>query len=220
MGVVGSVPLHLHYKEEELSESSRQSSCASTSTTALSAHRSETSSTKQDLDQPKKSVGQKVDHAILNLAPAFFSLDMVCLLACTMIDANSAGYRNHIDTTIQSTLQRRLAPETRYHHLRPQHHHLCPALDRPCCPVHSLQRLVHSFDPSPTKWHVLGHITDGSRHYCRKSLIHVENVADYQNMLAFVCAPWSYRWAQFTLGLWWIDILMSILVNFGMVFVM
>jgi hypothetical protein len=44
--------------------------------------------------------------------------------------------------------------------------------------------------------------------------------AEQQNMLAFVCAPWSYRWAQFTLGLWWIDVLMSILVNFGMIFVM
>ena len=45
-------------------------------------------------------------------------------------------------------------------------------------------------------------------------------IADDQNMLAFVCAPWSWRWAQLTLGLWWIDIIMSILVNFGMVFVM
>jgi hypothetical protein len=104
MGVVGSVPLHLHYKEEELSESSRQSSCAATSTTALSAHRSATSSAKEDCDQPKRSVGQKLDHAILNLAPAFFSLNMVCLLVCTTIDANSAGYRNHIDTAIQPTL--------------------------------------------------------------------------------------------------------------------
>jgi len=220
MGVVGSVPLHLHYKGEELSESSRQSSCASTSTTALSAHRSDAPSIKEDFDQPKRSIGQKLDHAILNLAPAFFSLNMVCMVVCTMIDANSAGYRNHIDTTVQFTLQRRLASEAWYHHLRTQHHHLCPALDRPCCPVHSLQRLVYSFDPSSAEWNVLGYVTDGSRHYCRKLSVQFENVADYQNMLAFVCAPWSYHWAQFTLGLWWIDILMSILVNFGMVFVM
>lgn len=77
MGVVGSVPLHLHYKEEELSESSRQTSRASTSHTTLSPCRSETSSTKQDINDTKRSVAQKLDHAILNLAPAFFSLNMV-----------------------------------------------------------------------------------------------------------------------------------------------
>ena len=77
MGLVGSVPLHLHYKEEELSESSGQPSCASTSHTTLSPYRSGASSAKQDIDKPKKSVGQKLDHAILNLAPAFFSLNMV-----------------------------------------------------------------------------------------------------------------------------------------------
>jgi hypothetical protein len=45
-------------------------------------------------------------------------------------------------------------------------------------------------------------------------------LADGQNMLAFVCAPWGWGWARFTLGLWWIDVLMSIFVNFGMVFIM
>jgi hypothetical protein len=171
MGVVGSVPLHLHYKEEELSESSRQSSCASTSTSILSPSRSETSSTKEDFDQPKRSIGQKLDHAILNLAPAFFSLNMVYLLVCTMIDANSAGYRNHINTTVQSTIQCSLAPETRYHHLRPQYHHLYPAFDRPRHPVHSLQRLVYSFDPSSAEWDVLGNTPNGSGYHCRKLLI-------------------------------------------------
>jgi hypothetical protein len=39
-------------------------------------------------------------------------------------------------------------------------------------------------------------------------------------MVAFVCAPWGWRWAQLTLALWWIDVIMSILVNFGMVYVM
>jgi len=77
MGVVGSVPLHLHYKEEELSESSCQTSRASTSHTTLSPYRSGTSSTKQDINDTKRSVGRKLDHAILNLAPAFFSLNMV-----------------------------------------------------------------------------------------------------------------------------------------------
>lgn len=46
------------------------------------------------------------------------------------------------------------------------------------------------------------------------------NDAENQNMLAFVCVPWGWRWAQFTLALWWIDVVMSILVNFGMVFMM
>jgi hypothetical protein len=100
MGVVGSVPLHLHYKEEELSESSRQSSCASTSTTALSPSRSETSSTKQDFDQPKRSIGQKLDHASLNLAPAFFSLNMVSHLTTLWSSADLVGYRNHVDTAL------------------------------------------------------------------------------------------------------------------------
>jgi len=170
MGVVGSVPLHLHYKEEELSESSRESSCASTSASILSPSRSETPSTKQDFDQPKRSVGQKADHAILNLAPAFFSLNMVCLLVCTTIDANSAGYRNHIDTTVQSTIQCSLASETRYHHLCTQHHYLCPAFDRPCRPLHPLQRLVYSFDPSSAERHVLGNTPHGSGYHCGKLL--------------------------------------------------
>lgn len=100
MGAVGSVPLYIHYKEEELSESSRQPSCASTSDTTLSPRRSVTSSTKQDFDQPKRSVGQKLDHAILNLAPAFFSLNMVCPPMYTMKDANITGHRNHIDSTL------------------------------------------------------------------------------------------------------------------------
>jgi hypothetical protein len=78
MGEVGSVPLHLHYKEEELSQSSRQPSCASTSTT-LSPIRSQASRDKEVVEQPRKSVGQKLAHAILNLAPAFFSLNMVSM---------------------------------------------------------------------------------------------------------------------------------------------
>jgi len=80
MGAVGSVPLHIHYEEDELSESSRQPTCASTSNTKLAPRQSEISSTKQDCDQPRRLVGQKLDHAILNLAPAFFSLNMVSRL--------------------------------------------------------------------------------------------------------------------------------------------
>ena len=42
-----------------------------------------------------------------------------------------------------------------------------------------------------------------------------------QNMIAFVCVPaFGYRWAQLALGLWWIDVVISILVNFGMLFMM
>lgn len=40
-------------------------------------------------------------------------------------------------------------------------------------------------------------------------------------MIAFACVPaWGYRWAQLALGLWWINVAMSILVNFGMLFMM
>ena len=39
-------------------------------------------------------------------------------------------------------------------------------------------------------------------------------------MVAYVCAPWGWGWAQFTLALWWIDVIISIVVNFGMVFMM
>lgn len=40
-------------------------------------------------------------------------------------------------------------------------------------------------------------------------------------MIAFVCVPaWGYRWALFALGLWWIDVVISILVNLGMIFMM
>jgi hypothetical protein len=42
-----------------------------------------------------------------------------------------------------------------------------------------------------------------------------------QNMVALVCVPaWGYRWAQVALGLWWIDVVLSITVNFGVVFLM
>jgi hypothetical protein len=150
-GVIRSVPLHLYYKEDELTEISSQPSCALTPTTVFSPHRSETPSTKQDSDLPMRSAGQKLNHAILNLAPAFFSLNMVCLLVCATIDAYSAGYRYHVDTTVQPTLQCKLASEAGYHHLHPQRYHLYPALDRPCHPVHPLQRLVYSFDPSSTE---------------------------------------------------------------------
>lgn len=118
---VGSVPLHLHYKEEELSQSSRLPSCASTSMSTLSPSRSETSSTKQELDQSKRSVGQKVDHAILNLAPAFFSLNMVGRLVCfddlltcrvpasprscyTIYPTMPHGYKGSVSLFLSSTL--------------------------------------------------------------------------------------------------------------------
>lgn len=42
-----------------------------------------------------------------------------------------------------------------------------------------------------------------------------------QNMVAFVCVPaWGKHWAQLALGLWWIDVVVAIIVNLGMVFVM
>ncbi|ORY27077.1 voltage-dependent anion channel-domain-containing protein [Naematelia encephala] len=41
------------------------------------------------------------------------------------------------------------------------------------------------------------------------------------NMIAFVCVPaWGWRWAQLALGLWWIDAIMSIGINLGMIFMM
>ncbi|RSH80812.1 transporter [Saitozyma podzolica] len=41
------------------------------------------------------------------------------------------------------------------------------------------------------------------------------------NMVAIVCVPaWGHHWAQTALGLWWIDVVLSILVNFGMIFMM
>lgn len=46
-------------------------------------------------------------------------------------------------------------------------------------------------------------------------------LSDYQNMVAYVCIPaWGKRWAQLALGLWWIDAILSIGVNLGMVFSM
>ncbi|GFZ51187.1 Sulfite efflux pump SSU1 [Saitozyma sp. JCM 24511] len=46
-------------------------------------------------------------------------------------------------------------------------------------------------------------------------------LATIVNMVSFVCVPaWGYRWAQFALCLWWIDVVLSILVNLGMVFMM
>jgi len=38
------------------------------------------------------------------------------------------------------------------------------------------------------------------------------------NMTAFVLAPIDHSWARLALGLWWIDVIMSIFVNFGMIF--
>ncbi|EIW72514.1 hypothetical protein TREMEDRAFT_26125 [Tremella mesenterica DSM 1558] len=39
------------------------------------------------------------------------------------------------------------------------------------------------------------------------------------NMIAKVCVPaWGWRAAQLALGLWWIDVIFSILINFGMLF--
>ena len=38
-------------------------------------------------------------------------------------------------------------------------------------------------------------------------------------MVAVVCVPrWGWRWAQLAIGLWWIDIVLAIVVNFGMLF--
>lgn len=40
-------------------------------------------------------------------------------------------------------------------------------------------------------------------------------------MIAFVCVPaWGARWARVALGLWWIDVVLSIFVNFGMIYMM
>jgi len=42
-----------------------------------------------------------------------------------------------------------------------------------------------------------------------------------QNMIAYVCVPiWGERWARLALGLWWIDAILSVMVNLGMVFAM
>lgn len=83
---IGSVPLHQISKEEEgeLSKSSRQQSCVSTSTLAPSNTQTLSSRNEKDYGsdgdrKPRKSIGQRLDHAVLNLAPAFFSLNMVSL---------------------------------------------------------------------------------------------------------------------------------------------
>jgi hypothetical protein len=73
-GSVGSVPLH-DDKEVVLSKTSREPSYASSST--LSPSRSHTVTNEEKSHSSKRSVGQKLDHAILNLAPSFFSLNMV-----------------------------------------------------------------------------------------------------------------------------------------------
>lgn len=40
-------------------------------------------------------------------------------------------------------------------------------------------------------------------------------------MIAYVCVPaWGKRWAELALGLWWIDALLLVAVNLGMVFSM
>jgi hypothetical protein len=40
-------------------------------------------------------------------------------------------------------------------------------------------------------------------------------------MIAFVCVPaWGRKWALLALGLWWINVVMSVLTNIGMVYMM
>ncbi|OCF39973.1 hypothetical protein I317_06227 [Kwoniella heveanensis CBS 569] len=46
-------------------------------------------------------------------------------------------------------------------------------------------------------------------------------LATIVNMVAFVCVPaWGRKFAYLALGLWWIDVILSIAVNIGMIFVM
>lgn len=77
---IGSVPLHEGDKEGELSKTSRQASCVSTSTLAPSNTQTLSSRNEKSDGRYRKtsrSLGQRLDHAILNLAPSFFSLNMV-----------------------------------------------------------------------------------------------------------------------------------------------
>ena len=42
-----------------------------------------------------------------------------------------------------------------------------------------------------------------------------------QNMVAYVCVPaWGGHWAQVAVGLWWIDAIISVAVNLGMLMAM
>jgi tellurite resistance protein TehA-like permease len=45
--------------------------------------------------------------------------------------------------------------------------------------------------------------------------------ADGQNMIALVCVPaWGHKWALLAVGLWWINIIMAVFTNIGMIFMM
>lgn len=40
-------------------------------------------------------------------------------------------------------------------------------------------------------------------------------------MICFVCVDaWGERWAYAAFGLWWVNVLLAVLVNFGMIFVL
>ena len=40
-------------------------------------------------------------------------------------------------------------------------------------------------------------------------------------MIAFVCVPtWGDKWALLAVGLWWINVIMSVSTNIGMIFLM
>lgn len=114
---IGSVPLHrVDSKEEEgLSKTSRQESCISTSTLApsnthtMSSRNEKRNNEDRDREKkPSKSFGQRLDHAILNLAPAFFSLNMVRPFTQTIlmviIADDTLGHRYHINLTVQTAI--------------------------------------------------------------------------------------------------------------------
>lgn len=46
-------------------------------------------------------------------------------------------------------------------------------------------------------------------------------LTERQNMIVFVCVPaWGVRWARLALGLWWIDVVMSVWASCGMLYVL
>lgn len=75
-----------------------------------------------------------------------------------------SGYGYHIDSTLQSALQRWLATEIRYYHLCSEHYHLHPVVIRPCHSIYPLQRSIKSLYQSLDEWHVLGNAANGADH--------------------------------------------------------
>lgn len=156
---------------------------------------------------PRKKWRDRLEHAVLNLSPAFFSLNMGTGIASILLHNlpyNGSWLRGIaigifiLNVILFAVFS--LASIARYTRWRgiftAMSRHTMAGMYWGCLPMGLATIIV-----SPP----------ASRHSC----------ADEQNMIAFVCVPrWGGSWARLALGLWWIDVLLSVLTNFGMIFMM